>query len=149
MFDRQDETPHVGIIDISGEIADSKTNADDFNKGLNDAYKNKGLKALIIRFNSPGGSPVQAEYMYNSLQYFKQQFPEVKTYAVCVDLCASAAYYVAAGADEIYASPASLVGIYRRVVQWLWFCRRNGKIRHYSPFANSRCYKAFLDPFFL
>ncbi|MGL6028778.1 MAG: S49 family peptidase [Legionella sp.] len=102
--------PHVGLVDLIGEISDAKVNADDFAKGLDGAYKNKGLKALIIRINSPGGSPVQAEYMYNALVTYKKKYPDVKTYAVCVDLCASAAYYVAAAADEIYASPASMVG---------------------------------------
>ncbi len=103
--------PHIGLIDVSGEIFDHKgANADDFAQGVDSAYKNTGLKALIIRINSPGGSPVQAEYMYSTLRYYKKAYPEVKTYAVCMDLCTSAAYYVAAATDEIYASPSSMVG---------------------------------------
>lgn len=103
--------PHVGLIDIKGEIADGQAgSADILMKGLTSAYENKGLKAVILRIDSPGGSPVQADYMYNSIRYFHQKHPDVKTYAVCVDTCASAAYYVASAADEIYASPSSLVG---------------------------------------
>ncbi|MBI2785928.1 MAG: S49 family peptidase, partial [Legionella longbeachae] len=85
--------PHVGLIDITGEMADAKSaNSDDFSKGLDAAYKNSGLKALIIRINSPGGSPVQAEYMFNIIKFYQKQHPDIKVYSVCVDACASAAY---------------------------------------------------------
>jgi protease-4 len=94
--------PHVGLVELNGEIFDTKpANADDFAKGVDMAYKSKGLRALMIRINSPGGSPVQAEYMYNTLKYYRQKFPKIKIYAVCVDLCASAAYYVAVAAGSI------------------------------------------------
>lgn len=103
---------HVGLIDVNGEIADSaEANADDFAKSLEIAYKDKKyLKAVLLRINSPGGSPVQADYMYNQVQYYRQKYPEIPIYAVCVDLCASAAYYVAVAANEIYANPSSMVG---------------------------------------
>lgn len=105
------ESPHVGLIDVKGDIFDEQSgSADHFTKGLQSAYENEELKALIVRIDSPGGSPVQADYMYNSIQYYRHQFPKVKIYAVCVDMCASAAYYLAAAADEIYANPSSLVG---------------------------------------
>ena len=94
--------PHVGLIDVKGAIFDDKAaDSDNFIKGLNKAYDSKALKAVIIRIDSPGGSPVQADYMYKSLRYYRQKYPEIKVYAVCVDVCASAAYYVAAAADEI------------------------------------------------
>ena len=105
------DKPHVGLIDIKGGIFDKdSTDADGFAKGLRQAYDNKELKALILRIDSPGGSPVQADYMYNAVRYYRKKFPDIKVYAVCVDICASAAYYVAASADDIYANPASLVG---------------------------------------
>ncbi len=103
--------PHVGLIDLKGEILDGQSgSADILMKGLSSAYQNKSLKALVLRIDSPGGSPVQADYMYNAIRYFHDKYPAVKTYAVCVDTCASAAYYVASAADEIYANPSSLVG---------------------------------------
>lgn len=103
--------PHIGLIDLKGEIFDKHSaSADNLMKGLTNAYKEVGLKAIILRIDSPGGSPVQADYMYNAIHYYRHKYPAVKVYAVCVDMCASAAYYVAAAADEIYANPSSLVG---------------------------------------
>lgn len=103
--------PHVGLVDLKGGIFDEQAaGGDNFIKSLAEAYENKSMKALIIRINSPGGSPVQGDYMYHALRYYRKKYPEIKTYAVCVDLCASAAYYVAAAADEIYANPSSMVG---------------------------------------
>jgi len=94
--------PHVGLIDVDGTIFDKQlSSADNFAKGLKNAYDNENMKSLVIRINSPGGSPVQADYMFNTLMHYKNKYPGVKVYAVCVDLCASAAYYVAAGADEV------------------------------------------------
>ena len=103
--------PHVGIIDLKGEIFDGQlASADNLNKSLRTAYETKGLQAIILRIDSPGGSPVQADYMFNTIRHYRQLHPDVKYYAVCMDSCTSAAYYLAAAADEIYASPASLVG---------------------------------------
>lgn len=103
--------PHVGLINLTGEIFDNHAaNADDFIAGMKAAYKQEGMKALILRIDSPGGSPVQADYMYNAIRYYQTQYPKIKIYAVCVDMCASAAYYIASAADEIYANPSSLVG---------------------------------------
>lgn len=140
--------PHVGLIDISGEIADAKGgNSDDFVQGMDNAYKNKELKALILRINSPGGSPVQAEYMYNTITYYKSKYPEVKTYAVCVDLCASAAYYVAVAADEIYASPASMVGSIGVLYNGFGFVDAMNKIGVTRRLQTAGANKGFLDPF--
>lgn len=103
--------PHVGMVDLKGTIFDLQSgSADNFIKGLDRAYESKALKALILRIDSPGGSPVQADYMYNAVRFYKKKHPDIKVYALCVDICASAAYYVAASADEIYANPSSLVG---------------------------------------
>lgn len=139
---------HVGLVDLNGEIFDSKAaDADDFAKGIDSAYKNSGLKALIIRINSPGGSPVQAEYMYNTLKYYKSKHPDIKTYAVCVDMCASAAYYVAVGADEIYASPASMVGSIGVIYSGFGFVDTIEKIGVSRRLLTSGINKGFLDPF--
>lgn len=140
--------PHVGLIDISGTIFEGQSaSADNFAKGLKNAYDNKNMKALILRINSPGGSPVQAEYMYNSLRYYQKSHPEVKTYAVCVDLCASAAYYVAVAADEIYASPASLVGSIGVLFNGFGFVDSMDKLGISRRLLTAGKNKAFLDPF--
>ncbi|MBA2648708.1 MAG: S49 family peptidase [Legionella sp.] len=140
--------PHVGVIDISGEMSDSKAaNADDFSTGMHNAYKNSGLKALIIRINSPGGSPVQAEYMYNTVLYYKNKHPNIKIYAVCVDACASAAYYVAVGADTIYASPASMVGSIGVLYNGFGFTDLMQKIGISRRLQTSGVNKGLMDPF--
>lgn len=142
------EKDHVGLVDLNGEIADSKiANADDFTKGLDQAYKNKGLKALIIRINSPGGSPVQAEYMYQSIKYYKSKHPDVKIYAVCVDLCASAAYYVAVATDAIYSSPASMVGSIGVLYNGFGFVDVMNKLGISRRLQTAGNNKGFLDPF--
>ncbi|KTC84181.1 S49 family peptidase [Legionella brunensis] len=140
--------PHVGLIDVIGTIFDTDAaNAENFAKGLDSAYKSKGLKALIIRINSPGGSPVQADYMFNTLQYYRQKYPGVKTYAVCVDMCASAAYYVAAGADEIYANPSSIVGSIGVLYNGFGFVDALQKLGISRRLQTAGKNKGFLDPF--
>ncbi|KTC95816.1 S49 family peptidase [Legionella erythra] len=140
--------PHVGLVDIEGTISDTDTaSADNFAKSLAAAYKSEGLRALLVRINSPGGSPVQADYMYNTLQYYRKKYPSVKTYAVCVDICASAAYYVAAGADEIYANPSSMVGSIGVLYNGFGFVDAIQKLGITRRLQTAGTNKAFLDPF--
>jgi protease-4 len=140
--------PHVGLIDINGTIFDGESaSAESFVKGLNSAYKSSGLKALILRINSPGGSPVQADYMYTTLQYYRQKYPNVKTFAVCVDMCASAAYYVATAADEIYANPASIVGSIGVLFNGFGFVDTLQKLGITRRLHTAGKNKGFLDPF--
>ncbi|ATW01700.1 hypothetical protein CCU22_00425 [Candidatus Legionella polyplacis] len=102
---------HVGLIDIDGPIFNSYyANSENFSRSMNLAYKSKGLKAIILRINSPGGSPVQADYIYNIVQYYRKNFPKIKIYSVCSDICTSAAYYIASGTEYIYANPSSIIG---------------------------------------
>lgn len=140
--------PHVGLVDLSGEIGDStNANAENFAKGLDAAYKNSGMKALIIRINSPGGSPVQGNYMYNLLQYYRKTYPAIKTYAVCVDLCASAGYMVAVGTDEIYANESSMVGSIGVLYNGFGFVDALQKIGVSRRLQTAGANKGFLDPF--
>lgn len=140
--------PHVGVIDIEGAILDGQSaSADNFAKSLNEAYKNSSMKALIIRINSPGGSPVQADYMYNVMHYYRSKHPDIKTYAVCVDLCASAAYYVAASTDEIYANPASMVGSIGVIFNGFGFVGVLDKLGVSRRVQTAGSNKDFLDPF--
>lgn len=139
---------HVGFIDLNGEIAsDGPVTADDFAKSLDAAYKNKNLKAIVIRINSPGGSPVQADYMYNQIRFYQDKYKKIPIYAVCSDICASAAYYVAAAANEIYANPSSMVGSIGVLFNGFGFVDTMQKVgvsrRLYIAGKN----KGFLDPF--
>jgi protease-4 len=139
---------HVGLVDINGEIADGKTaTADNIAQGIETAYKNKGLKAMIYRINSPGGSPVHAEYIYNLINYYKSKYPKIKTYAVCVDMCASAAYYMAVAADDIYASPASMVGSIGVIYNGFGFVDLLQKVGVSRRLQTSGTNKGFMDSF--
>ena len=139
---------HVGLIDIEGGIFDMEAaNADYFMRGLDSAYKSKGLKAMIFRINSPGGSPVQADYMYNAIKDYRQKYPQIKTYAVCVDICASAAYYIASAADDIYANPASLVGSIGVLYNGFGFVDGMKKIGVSRRLQTAGIHKGMLDPF--
>lgn len=147
-FQNKDQ-PHIGVIDIQGGIFEQGTgsSADDLVKGLSDAYKSKGLKAVVLRINSPGGSPVQADYMYNTVRFYRKHYPDVKIYAVCVDICASAAYYVAASADEIYANPASMVGSIGVIYNGFGLVDLIQKLGVSRRIQTAGANKGFLDPF--
>jgi len=139
---------HIGLIDVKGTIDDSQDgSAENFAKSLSSAYKKTGLKAVIIRINSPGGSPVQADDMYNSLAYYRNKHPDIKIYAVCVDICASAAYYIAAGANEIYANPSSMVGSIGVIYNGFGFVDTLQKLGVTRRLKTAGLNKGFLDPF--
>lgn len=102
---------HVAFIDIEGPIASNgAASADSVITSLRTAMEAKHSLAVILRINSPGGSPVQAGYIYEEIKRLRSLYPEKKIYAVITDVGASAAYYIAAAADEIYADQASIVG---------------------------------------
>jgi protease IV len=139
---------HVGVIDVKGVIADGQAaSAENFSKSLEKAYENKAMKALVFRIDSPGGSPVQADYMYNAIQDYKKEYPSIKTYAVCMDMCASAAYYMAAAADEIYAAPSSMVGSIGVIYNGFGFVDGMQKVGVVRRLQTAGAHKAFLDPF--
>ncbi len=141
-------SPHVGLIDIKGEIFDSQSaSADNLSKSLQAAYDSNGLQAIIYRIDSPGGSPVQADYMFNAIRYYHKKYPKVKSYAVCMDTCASAAYYVAAAADEVYANPSSLVGSIGVLYNGFGFVDAMRKLGVSRRLETAGQNKGFMDPY--
>lgn len=104
-------TPHLAIIDVDGVIsAGSPANAIDINNALEDAFENDNAQAIALRINSPGGSPVQSDEIWQMVKTLKKDNPDKKVYAVIGDMGASGAYYIASSADEIWVNPSSLVG---------------------------------------
>lgn len=102
---------HTALIDIRGEIMeDQHASADNIRASLKTAFENKHVKGIVLRINSPGGSPVQSRHVYDDILYFKSKYPAIKVYAVIEDLGTSAAYLIASAADSIYADKTSLVG---------------------------------------
>ncbi len=102
---------HTALVELQGIIADNtEANADNIVTALRDAFKSKGTKAVIIRINSPGGSPVQAGYINDEIRRLRGEYPDTPLYAVVTDICASGGYYIAAAADKIFVDKASIVG---------------------------------------
>lgn len=103
---------HLAVIDIVGTIdsSDRSVNSEDTNKALKRAFEAKNSQAIVLNINSPGGSPVQSDEIWQEIRYYKQQYPEKKVYALIGDMGASGAYYIASAADEIWVNPSSLVG---------------------------------------
>jgi protease-4 len=139
---------HTAVIDVSGTIAaDELASADNIVGALRRAFEDENSVAVIMRVNSPGGSPVQSGYVYDEMQRLKEEYPDKKLYAVISDVGASGAYYIAAAADEIYADKASLVGSIGVVAGGFGFTGAMEKLgvdrRLYTAGEN----KAFLDPF--
>lgn len=141
-------SPHAALIDIRGPIFDTaKSSADNIAKALSEAYKDKGTKAILLRINSPGGSPVQADNVYNMVTRLREKHPKIKVYAICTDICASAAYYIAASADKIYANPSSLVGSIGVLYNGFGFVDSLQKLGIERRLVTAGKYKGFLDPF--
>ena len=102
---------HTALVNMEGTIASGlDIDADLMAKGLRDAFQAEDSKAVIIRINSPGGSPVQAGQINDEIVRLKNQYPEKPVYAVITDICASGGYYIAVAADRIFADKASIVG---------------------------------------
>lgn len=102
---------HTALIDIKGEIgADQQANADNIRTALQSAFRNKHVKGVVLRINSPGGSPVQARQVFDEMRSLKTAHPNIPIYAAIEDMGTSAAYLIACGADSIYADKTSLIG---------------------------------------
>lgn len=103
--------PHLAVVDVKGAIASgNEANSRDINEALSDAFENENAKAVAVRINSPGGSPVQSDEIFQTMNELRKENPDKKLYAVIEDIGASGAYYIAVGADEIWVNPSSLVG---------------------------------------
>lgn len=147
-----DHTPvshhHVALIDLQGMISEgSAASADYLSTSLRAAYGNKKVEAIIIRVNSPGGTPVQAGYMYDEIIRLKTKNPDIKVYAVVTDIAASAAYYVASACDEIYADKASMVGSIGAMLPLYGATEAMKKVGVENRTITAGKNKAFLDPF--
>ncbi|HVL02717.1 MAG TPA: S49 family peptidase [Dongiaceae bacterium] len=139
---------HTALVDLNGIImADADASADRVVKGLRAAFKAEHAKGVVLRVNSPGGSPVQSGMVYREIRRLKKEYPDKKIYAVITDAGASGAYYVSAAADEIYADPASLVGSIGVVSDGFGFVSAMDKLGVERRVYTSGDNKAMLDPF--
>lgn len=102
---------HTALVEINGLIAPgADASAERITTALQAAFKDKNTQGIVIRINSPGGSPVQAQTIYDEMRRLRQKYPNVPLYAVVEDVCASGGYFIAVGADQIYVSKSSILG---------------------------------------
>ncbi len=139
---------HTAVVHVSGVIADEEeANANNIVGGLRRAFESDGAQAVMLIINSPGGSPVQAGYIYDEIKRLREKYPEKKVYAVIKELGASAAYYIAAAADEIYSDKASLVGSIGVTASSFGFVELMDKVGVKRRNFTAGEHKSFLDPF--
>ncbi|MDG9780708.1 signal peptide peptidase SppA [Metapseudomonas otitidis] len=139
---------HTALVEVRGMIADNEAaSADNIVSSLRAAFEDPKTKGVVLRINSPGGSPVQSGYIYDEIRRLRGEHPDTKVYAVITDLGASGAYYIASAADEIYADKASLVGSIGVTAASFGFVDLMGKLGVERRVYTSGEHKAFLDPF--
>lgn len=139
---------HTALIDVQGVIADKESaSAENIVTALQKAFEDEKTRGVILRINSPGGSPVQSGYVYDEIRRLRAAKPDIKVYAVITDLGASGAYYIASAADQIYADKASLVGSIGVTAAGFGFVGAMDKLGVDRRTYTSGEHKAFLDPF--
>ncbi|AZC49424.1 signal peptide peptidase SppA [Pseudomonas chlororaphis] len=139
---------YTALIEVTGMIADKESaSADNIVTGLRAAFEDSKVKGVVLRINSPGGSPVQSGYVYDEIRRLRGLHPNTKVYAVISDLGASGAYYIASAADQIYADKASLVGSIGVTAAGYGFVGTMEKLGVERRTYTSGEHKSFLDPF--
>ncbi len=140
-------TPHTAVIEIRGEIASgAEASATNVVSSLVSAFEDQGALAIVLLIDSPGGSPVQAGIINDEITRLKALHNK-KVYAVVEETCASAAYYIAAAADDIYVDKASLVGSIGVLMDGFGFTGLMEKLGIERRLMTAGANKAMLDPF--
>jgi protease-4 len=141
-------TGHTALIDIQGVIgADGDVTADNTISSLQLAFEDKHTKGVLLRINSPGGSPVQAGIINDEIKRLRKQHPKIPVYAVVEDICASGGYYIAAAAERIYVDKASIVGSIGVIMDGFGFTGTMQKLGVERRVLTAGENKALLDPF--
>ena len=139
--------PHTALVELRGEIApDTEASAEQMLSGLRSAFEDVGARAVVLRINSPGGSPVQAGIINDEIRRLKALHKK-KVYAVVEEVCASGAYYIAVAADEIYVDKASIVGSIGVLMDGFGFTGLMDKVGVERRLLTAGDNKGMLDPF--
>jgi len=140
-------TPHTALVEVRGEIGpEGEASAELLLTALREAFKDPGAQAVVLRINSPGGSPVQSGIVNDEIRRLKA-LHQKKVYAVVEEICASAAYYIAVSADEIYVDKASLVGSIGVLIDGFGFTGAMDKLGIERRLLTAGENKGMLDPF--
>jgi len=139
---------HTALIEINGEIeAEGSGSADNVIPSLNKAFADPGSAAVVMRIDSPGGSPVQAGIIVDEILRLKKGYPDKPLYVVVDEICASGGYYIAAAADKIYVNKASIVGSVGVLMDSFGFTGTMEKLGVERRLMTAGANKGFLDPF--
>lgn len=139
---------HTALVEVNGVISSgAAASADNVISGLTEAFKDKRTQGVILRINSPGGSPVQSGYINDEIKRLRAKYPQVPLYAVVEDVCASGGYYIAAAADKIYVNKASLIGSIGVIMNGFGFTGAMDKLGVERRLIAAGDNKGFLDPF--
>lgn len=140
--------PHTALVELEGTIArSSDVDADDIVRGLRSAFEASDSKAVILRINSPGGSPVQAGLINTEMHRLREKHPNKPLYVVIGDMCASGGYYAAVAADKIFVDRASIVGSIGVLINSFGLVEAMEKLGVERRLYTAGEHKAFLDPF--
>ncbi|HWU84337.1 MAG TPA: S49 family peptidase, partial [Rhodocyclaceae bacterium] len=143
-----DGQKHTALIQLNGVIqARGEADADGIVGALQNAFDDKNTVGVILRINSPGGSPVQAGIIYDEIRRLRAKHPQVPLYAVVEDICASGGYYVAAAADDIYVDKASIVGSIGVLMDGFGYTGAMEKVGVERRLLTAGENKGFMDPF--
>ena len=139
---------HTALVELKGVIAsDSKASADKIINSLQNAFKDKNTQGVVLRINSPGGSPVQSGYINDEIKRLRTKHKDIPLYVVVQDICASGGYYVAAAADKIFVDKASIVGSIGVLMDGFGFTGTMEKLGVERRLVTAGENKGFLDPF--
>ncbi len=138
---------HTALVDLQGEIASDKASADTVIASLQSAFDDKKTKGVVLRINSPGGSPVQAGQIHDEIKRLRALHPDIPLYVVVDDICASGGYYVAVAGDRIFVDKASIVGSIGVLMDGFGFTQTMQKLGVERRLLTAGKNKGFLDPF--
>ncbi len=139
---------HTALIDVRGVIADgAEASADRIVEGLREAFKDTKTQGVVLRINSPGGSPVQAGQINDEIKRLRARYPKIPLYAVVDDVCASGGYYIAVAADKIFVDKASLIGSIGVLMDGFGFTGAMEKLGVERRLITAGANKGLLDPF--
>ncbi|QWE18187.1 S49 family peptidase [Polynucleobacter corsicus] len=139
---------HTALVTLEGEISSSSmANALDINSSLTAAFENENSAGVVLRINSPGGSPVQAGMMNDEIHRLRKLYPGKPFYVVVEDICASGGYYVAVAGDQILVDKASLVGSIGVIMEGFGFTGLMDKLGVTRRMITAGSNKGMMDPF--
>ena len=143
-----DGRKHTALVQLTGVIKPTgEASAEKITEALQAAFKDHGTQGVILRINSPGGSPVQSGIINDEIRRLRAKYPNIPLYAVVEDVCASGGYYVAAAADKIYVDKASIVGSIGVLMDGFGFTGTMEKLGVERRLLTAGENKGFLDPF--